>query len=484
MAEIETSEIRIACRGADSLPLDAIEEFQGNLKRRTRKDIEKIIKSITKYGFSFPFFVWQHEGRNLCLDGHGRIQALTYLRRKGAALPRFPVAYIEADNEADAKNKLLRLNSQYGEMTTESVLEFLGDVAVDFDDLALPNGVMKFSGLPTEETTGDDEIPEDIEPITREGDVYILNAGNQEHRLVCGDSRKSATVTAALGGRQIDLWLTDPPYNVDYVGKTKDALKIQNDKMSDAAFLEFLTGAFVPAQEHMRPGAAFYILHASTETRAFWNALTAAGLEVRQTLVWNKNVFVMGRQDYQWKHEGILYGWKDGAPHYWDGGRSQTTVREDSLSRDPAEMKKEELLELVKTLLEEKRSIATTVVDCDRPSRSAEHPTMKPVKLLAKFILNSSKKGQTVFDGFGGSGSTMIAAEQTRRSSCLIELDPHYCDVIVQRFIGWAEENGRPAHITRNGKPFFTGGEDEEMTQAGSLRQTQFGETAQEVTRG
>lgn len=448
-------EIRISCTGADLLPLEELEEFQGNLKRRTRQDIEKITKSILEYGFSFPFFVWKHEGHHYCMDGHGRLQALMRMRRQGATLPLFLVAYIEAEDEADAKQKLLRLNSQYGEMTQESVMEFIEGMKVDFDSLSLPSGNIKFANdLSIEATKGDDEIPGDSPATTKFGDIYTLSTGDGEHRLICGDSTRADTVATLARGTPFDLWLTDPPYNVDYTGKTKDHLKIQNDKMSDATFSDFLTQAFSAAERNLKPGGVFYVIHASTETRAFWNALTDAALEVRQTLVWNKNVFVMGRQDYQWKHEGILYGWKDGAAHYWDGGRNQNTVQEPKPLGDPADMRKEELMELVKLLLAERENIPTTVIDCDRPARSAEHPTMKPVKLLAKLILNSSRKGQIIYDGFLGSGSTMIAAEQTRRTCYGIEIDPHYCDVAVTRFAQWAETNGKEAIITRNGKAF------------------------------
>jgi DNA modification methylase len=491
----QTQDIKIACHGADRLPLDAIEDFQGKLKNRSRKDIDKIIVSIEKYGFSFPFFVWQSQGRNLCLDGHGRIQALHEMRRRGTSLPLFPVAYIDAQDEAEAKQKLLRLNSQYGEMTVESVLEFMEGLEIEPDELALPTGgTLKFTG-PNQDTTGDDDIPAIQEiPFTRPGDVYTLTTGRGTHRLICGDSTNRETVSRLIEGRLIDLWLTDPPHNVDYAGKNEMLNRadkgnrvqeaIENDKMGDAAFREFLTKAFTAAAEHLKPGGVFYILHAPTETVNFWGSITATGLDVRQVMVWVKNNFVIGRADYQWKHEGILYGWKAGAPHFWDGGRSQTTVREDSLEKPIDEMKKEELLELVKALKAERRAIPTTVIECDKPSRSAEHPTMKPVRLLAGFILNSSKKKGLIFDGFGGSGSTMIAAEQTGRTCYMAELDPHYCDVIVRRFHIWATENGMEPEILHNGEPIKGGLIDEVENGRGGKKLKQFGaspSTPQEV---
>lgn len=195
------------------------------------------------------------------------------------------------------------------------------------------------------------------------------------------------------------MLLTDPPYNVAYEGKTKDALTIQNDKMGSSQFKEFLTDAFSAAVAVMTEGGAFYIWFASREHCNFENALNEAGLQVRQELIWKKNTMVLGRQDYQWKHEPCLYGWKDGAAHNWYSNRSQTTV-----------------------------------LEFDRPQRSEDHPTMKPVELFAYQIQNSTKKGNIVLDLFGGSGTTIIACEQTGRIGYCMELDPKYCDVIIKRY--------------------------------------------------
>ena len=181
--------IEITCRGADVLPLDLIEEFQGTLKKRTKRDIERIIKSILTYGFSFPFFVWPYNGRNYCLDGHGRIQALREMSNQGIPLPSFPVAYIDAADEQEAKQKLLRLNSQYGQMTLDSVMEFAAGLEVEWDDLSLATGRLTIIGkLP--ETLGDDELPPQPEPITQLGDLYELSTGGMPHRLICGDAKK------------------------------------------------------------------------------------------------------------------------------------------------------------------------------------------------------------------------------------------------------------------------------------------------------
>ena len=205
------------------------------------------------------------------------------------------------------------------------------------------------------------------------------------------------------------MLLTDPPYNVDYVGKTKDALTIQNDKKDDSGFRQFLTDAFVNATAVMKPGAVFYIWHADSEGYNFRAACKDAGWQVRQCLIWNKNSLVMGRQDYHWKHEPCLYGWKEGASHLWASDRKQTTV-----------------------------------LNFDRPQRNGEHPTMKPLARLAYQITNNTKGEDLVLDLFGGSGSTLIACEQLGRKCCMMELDPKYCDVIVKR---WEELTGGKAEL-------------------------------------
>lgn len=208
------------------------------------------------------------------------------------------------------------------------------------------------------------------------------------------------------GGALIDMWLTDPPYNVEYEGGTAEHLTIMNDKQGDDDFRGFLTDAFMVAAHHLKPGAAFYIWHADSEGYNFRHACRAAGLEVKECLIWNKNSLVLGRQDYQWKHEPCLYGWKDGT-HQWYADRKQTTV-----------------------------------IDFDRPNKNAEHPTMKPVGLMAYLIQNSTKEGDFVLDSFGGSGSTLIACEQTGRKCMTMELDPRYVDVIVKR---WENLTGNKA---------------------------------------
>lgn len=259
------------------------------------------------------------------------------------------------------------------------------------------------------------------------GDVWLLG----RHRLMCGDSTKEADVAKLMGGEQADLLLTDPPYNVDYQGDTKDKMKIANDNMDDVVFVGFLTAAFNCAIQAMRPGAAFYVWHADIKSFEFRTALKEVGLTLRETLIWVKNTLVLGRKDYQWRHESCLYGWKEGAAHYFVDDRSQSTVIEDA-GVDYRKLKKDELLKLVLQLTDV--SIPNTVIYEDKPTKNDIHPTMKPVKLMARLTKNSTKQEQLVLDLFGGSGSTLIACEQINRRCFMMEFDPRYCDAILDRY--------------------------------------------------
>jgi site-specific DNA-methyltransferase (adenine-specific) len=237
----------------------------------------------------------------------------------------------------------------------------------------------------------------------------------------------------------IDLLLTDPPYNVDYTGKTKDSLKIKNDKMAEDDFERFLVSAFRAADSVMRPGAAFYIWHASGPIAL--NFMTAAKQvwPIRQTLIWVKNTMVLGHSDYHYKHEPCLYGWKVGADRFFAPTRRETTVVEDQI--DPDKMSKKELQDFVRQMLTEDQ-IDTTVLHEDKPTRSELHPTMKPIKLMARLIRNSSQEGDAVLDPFGGSGSTLIACEQMNRRCFTAELDPKYAQTIIDR---WEAFTGKKA---------------------------------------
>lgn len=435
--------IEIKCTGSDTIDIDQLTEFQGALKERDAGDVEKIIKSIKKHGFSFPFFVWAHAGENgnyinHVLDGHGRLEALKKLQSEGEEIPPLPCVYVSAENEAEAKEKLLKLNSQYGHMTAESVAQFLDGLQIDFDELQLPDGVLDLTKLEPEETKDDDNAP-DVRPDevadSERGQLYRLG----RHYLFCGDSTNADDMRALMGDVKADLIVTDPPYNVDYHGGS--GLNIQNDNMASETFHAFLSDAFKAMQERLKRGGAFYVWYASKESVNFETALKENGLEVRQCLIWVKNAMTLGRQDWQWRHEPCLYGWKNGANHYWGGRRDLTTVYDEKPNYK--KMSKEELLQEITKLRGD--NLPNTIIYEDKPARNEEHPTMKPVKLFQRLIKNSSKEDDAVLDPFGGSGTTIIACEKLGRTAYVMELDPRYCDVIRRRWTQWAAENGKSA---------------------------------------
>lgn len=315
---------------------------------------------------------------------------------------------IQADElSADEQREfIIKDNTSFGDWATEMLQE-------DFDISELEEWGLDDIEFPKEESDKEDDFTDEdaanAPTRCKPGDVWQLG----DHILMCGDSTNKADVFTLVGGEGIvDLFLTDPPYNVSYEGGTSDKLTIKNDSMEDSAFRAFLTDAFIAADMAMKKGASFYIWHADSEGLNFRMAVRNAEWDLKQTIIWNKNSLVLGRQDYQWKHEPCLYGWKSGASHAWYSDRKQTTV-----------------------------------VDFDRPSVNAEHPTMKPVGLFSYLIENSSKEGDIVLDLFGGSGTCIIACEQLGRKCYMMELDPHYCDVILAR---WEKLTEREASLVKN----------------------------------
>lgn len=334
---------------------------------------------------------------------------------------------VRADQLTDAQKRefIIKDNASFGEWDDDILTE-------DFDPEELIDwGLGVLDEEQAEEDADEDGYSEEdaANAPTRcnTGDIWILG----RHKLMCGDSTQEADVAKLMGEEQAHLLLTDPPYNVDYQGATKDKMKIANDKMDDTVFTNFLTAAFNCAIQAMRPGAVYYVWHSDSKGFEFRTALKKAGLTLRETLIWVKNVLVLGRQDYQWRHEPCLYGWKEGAAHYFVDDRSQSTVIEDA-GVDYRKMKKDELLQLVLQLTDV--SVPNTVIYEDKPTKSDIHPTMKPVKLMARLIKNSTKQGHIVLDLFGGSGSTLIACEQINRKCLMMEYDPKYCDVILDRW--------------------------------------------------
>lgn len=369
------------------LKIDEVIPYENN-PRNNDEAVAYVAESIKQCGYCSPIII---DEDNVILCGHTRLKALKQLGYK-------EVECVRKSGMTDEQKKKYRIldnkTAEVAEWNFDLLEEELKDL--DFGDFDFGFDDMPELSEPVEIT--EDEVPEvddKSEPITKPGDIWQLG----KHRLMCGDSTDASAVAALMNGKEADLLLTDPPYNVAYEGKTDDALTIENDKMGSDEFYDFLTSAFSAAVEALKAGGAFYVWFASREHINFETALKSAGLEVRQELIWAKNTMALGRQDYQWKHEPCLYGWKDGAGHNWYSDRCQTTI-----------------------------------LEFNKPARNGEHPTMKPVELFAYQIQNSTKKGEAVLDLFGGSGTTIIACEQTGRIGYSMELDPKYCDVIIKRY--------------------------------------------------
>lgn len=298
------------------------------------------------------------------------------------------------------------------------------------------------------------EIPEEVTTDIRPGDVFEIGP----HRLMCGDATKQADVQALMAGRHTDLVITDPPYNVSYGSKNKflnasdgghrAESPILNDDMSDREFFNFLFDFYLQMLGSLKEGGSFYIFHTDKEGYNFRKALLENGITPRQYLVWAKDTLVLGRQDYQWRHEPILYGWKPGAAHYFTEDRSLTTVIDKDLNI--SKLTKDEMRKLLEQILDRKNH--ATVIYADRPKRNDLHPTMKPVPLIGYLMKNSSRPGETIQDLFIGSGTTMVAAHQLKRCCYGMELDPAYCEIILDRM----QKLEPGIEISKNGKAHTT----------------------------
>jgi DNA modification methylase len=340
------------------------------------------------------------------------------------------------------------LNKAVGEWDEELLNELLLDLKdYEFDMNLFGFDTAEKKGIEEDNFDVDNEIKNMIVPFVQLGDTWKL--GN--HRLVCGDACNPGNVKNLMDGKLAHMVFTDPPYNVNYEGGT--GLKIKNDSMEDSKFYRFLFDAYKSMFESTQPGGAIYVCHADSEGTNFRNALKDTGWELKQCIVWIKNSFVMGRQDHHWQHEPILYGWKPGKAHAWYGGRKESTV----IKSDDGifEVKTKSGIQLTvniglkKVVIEVPQykvlmdgdDTETTTWYVDKPIKNGEHPTMKPIKLCARGINNSSKPGDIILDLFGGSGSTLMAAEQTGRACFTMELDERYASVIVKRYINYKESS-------------------------------------------
>lgn len=425
----------------EELSVDELVPYAKNAKIHTTEQVEQIANSISEFGFNDPVGVWDSPDGLEIVEGHGRVMAAKKLGLKTVPVVRLNHLSDEQRRAYALAHNQLTMNTGFNEDTLSEELDDLSavfdmaDFGFDFDEMAGDDDV---------EIT-EDEPDEETEDRVRPGELWRMGG----HVLLCGDStdaeavgRLMSAMPCAGGAASADLLLTDPPYNVaiwqyDSQSEAKqlhhrtDGLVVANDSWSsDDGFVEFLRAALSGAMSVMRPGAAFYVWYASMQSANFLEAAKRAGMDVKQILVWAKNTFALGRQDYQWRHELCLYGWKGGAAHYFTDSRKETTVITDD--RSPDGMSKAELVEFVNDLLAQKG--ATTVLEFDKPTRSELHPTMKPVGLFAYQIMNSTKRGETVLDVFGGSGTSVVACEQTGRHCACVELDPHYASVIVDRW--------------------------------------------------
>ncbi|MGN1025513.1 MAG: site-specific DNA-methyltransferase [Faecousia sp.] len=430
----------------ERLPVSDLKPYENNAKIHTPEQVQQIKKSIQDFGFNDPIAV---DENNMVIEGHGRLLAVQELGWK-------EVDCIRLDGMTeDQKRAYIHIHNQLT-MNTGFDLDILEQElkSIEGIDMAFFGFDMDFE-IDSDFTFDDGEnAAADVaaaaaakEPRAKRGQIWQLG----RHRLMIGDSTDAEDVEKLTGGEYMDLCVTDPPYNValgqkDYNTNEArkrhrriDGLVIMNDSMEDGEFYDFLLAFYEQMLHVLKPGGSYYIFHADSEGLNFRAALQGAGSQPRQVLVWVKNSMTLGRQDYQWKHEPILYGWKDGAGHYFVNDRCQTTVFESKM--DPESMTREELVQLASFLLAKMETFGS-VIHHDRPTRSELHPTMKPVALCAKLIQNSSKRGEKVIDFFGGSGSTLMACEETGRICYAMELDPKYADVILSR---WEDATGERA---------------------------------------
>ena len=378
---------------------------------------KKLVKSIQEFPQMLELRPIVVDENNIILGGNMRYKACIE-----AGLKEIFILKAEDLTEQQKDEFIVKDNVGFGEWDWDILAnEWDTDKLQDWGlDLPLDVSVQE---LEAEED--DYEIPNEINTDIVLGDLFEIG----EHRLLCGDSTQVDTWQKVMDEKLCDMVMTDPPYNIDYEGKTKDALTIQNDNMTNDSFYQFLYDFYTALGSYTKKGGAWYVFHASTETVNFSTAMVNSGLLLKQYLVWVKNTMVLGRQDYQWKHELCLYGWKEGAAHYFTSERAHTTVIEDTINVN--KLTKDEMKKMLNEMLSDKTK--STIIHCDKPHRSAEHPTMKPILLLAPLIQNSSKENEIVADGFLGSGSTMVASHQLKRKCYGMELDPKYCQVIIDR---------------------------------------------------
>jgi DNA modification methylase len=424
-----------------------------NFRHHPKNQKDAMIGTLDQIGWIQDVIVNKTTGH--IIDGHLRVELALQQNAK------VPVKYVELTEKEELialatldpigaladqhQGELDQLIDDIGEVDNDNLSDFLAGL--------MSNGIEEDEE--TEGQTDEDDLPDlDATSNINPGDVWILG----DHKVICGDSLSMEYISALMGDDQADCLWIDPPYNVDYAAKQKalnqsgmkkggrNQEEIENDKMPDDLFYEFLKNLFTSCCSVLKPGAPFYVAHSDWETVNFRLAITAAGLNQTQCLVWVKQMFSLCRQDHHWIHEPILYGWKPGAAHKWYGEFNKTTVIDDQ-----PDVKKMDRSELVNYVRELRNTLGTTIVREDKPQKSIYHPTIKPVRLITSQLKNSTRKGDIVIDFCGGSGSSLIACEKLGRRARVCELSPKYVKVIIKR---WQDYTGQQATLEDTGQTF------------------------------
>ena len=428
-----------------TIDINQLAQDQHNFNKGTKAGAKMMKRSLEQLG----------AGRSILIDKDGNIIAGNKTQQAAIEAGIKKVRVVESDGTelVAVKRTDVALDSKQGRelalldnLTTQINLEWdkaeLQSIS-DEVDMCIEDWGVQLSDLPgamPEQEVKEDDFDETKDPVPtvcQPSDLWQLG----DHRLLCGDSTKAEDIQRLMQGETAHLWLTDPPYNVAV--KNSQGMTIANDNMASAEFRRFLDDAFRAANTVLADGTPFYIWFASKEHINFEQALNAIGLRVRQELIWNKNSFIIGRAHYQWKHEPCLYGWKGQSCRYFIDARNRASVIQETEEINIDKMMKEEMRDLLRQILDDHR-IPTTVINEAKPQKDEDHPTMKPVRLFGYQISNSSRAGEIVLDTFAGSGTTVIACEQLNRKARLVELDPHYCDVIIAR---WEKFTGKKATL-------------------------------------
>lgn len=396
--------------------INELQPYGNNARDHQRKSIESIKASIREFGFNDPIGVW----KGTIVEGHGRWQAATELGYEEVPIIRLDHLTDEQRRAyALAHNKTAEMSDWLDDILSEE-LQNIGKIDMEQFGFDLENDIIHEEPAPYEDDFDPDRP---VEERVHLGDMWKLG----DHILICGDSTDQATLDKLMGDDKADLMFTDPPYNVNV--ENSDGMQILNDNMTESDFQKFITAAMKAAASQLKAGGAFYIWYADSEAISFRQALKESNLSFKQCLIWVKNSFNFGRQDYKWQHEPCLYGWKEGEAHYFVEEFNHPTVMDDQ--KDIDKMTKQELADILKAI---RLATPTTVIREDKPTKNDLHPTMKPVLMCAELIRKSSRQGELVLDPFGGSGSTLIACEEMGRRCRTCELDEHYASVIVKRW--------------------------------------------------